>query len=396
MRICMVSDNYYPYIGGIAEHIHHLAVELRRRGHTVKILTTKVGGRMIDCLDKVPDEESVFRVGKGLVIRSNKSFARVPVAFRPAARVRRFFEEQRFDIIHLHGSLAPTLPLVALRVSRAVNVFTFHASHDKSIGYALGRSLLLPYFRAIHGKIAVSPAARDSAAKYFPGEYRIIPNGVDVDFFNPAVEPISELNNGRPKVLFLGRFEPRKGLKYLLMALPEIVREVPEVQLVVVGTGLLGYAYKGYLDKEVAGNVYWAGLVPGEDRPRYYRSCDVFCSPAIGYESFGIVLLEAMATGRPVVASDIVGYRSVMRDGEQGFLVPPRDPAALARAIVKLLKEPELRRRMGEAGRRRALDFSWSRIAEQVEGFYRELLHRYPVPRYRRVGEGSACWGCGK
>ena len=380
MRICMVSDNYYPYIGGIAEHIHHLSFELRRRGHFVKILTTKVGGKTLACLDRVPDEESVLRIGRGVVIRSNKSFARVPVAFRPMARVKRFFKEENFDVVHLHGSLAPTLPLVALRVSRAINVFTFHASHDKSIGYALCRSLLLPYFRAIHGLIAVSTAARDSTAKYFPGEYRIIPNGVDVDFFRPDVEPIPELNNGRPKVLFLGRFEPRKGLKYLLMALPEIVQEVPDAQLVVVGTGLFGYAYKSYLDKEVEGHVYWAGLVPGEERPRYYRSCDVFCSPAIGYESFGIVLLEAMATGRPVVASDITGYRTVMTSGREGFLVPPRDPKALAKAIVKILKEPGLASTMGRMGRERAKEFSWANVALKVEKFYAELIARYDRP----------------
>ncbi|MEO0020445.1 MAG: glycosyltransferase family 4 protein [candidate division WOR-3 bacterium] len=387
MRICMVSDNYYPYIGGIAEHIHHLSKELRRQGDIVKILTTRVGGKTLACLDRVPDEDQVMRIGRGLVIRSNKSFARVPIAFRPMARVKRFFEEEKFDVIHLHGSLAPTLPLVALRVSKSINVFTFHASHDKSIGYALCRSLLLPYFRAIHGLIAVSTAARDSTAKYFPGEYRIIPNGVDCDFFRPNVEPIPELDNGRPKILFLGRFEPRKGLKYLLMALPEIVREVPDVQLVVVGTGLFGYSYKDYLDKEVESHVHWAGLVPGEQRPRYYRTCDVFCSPAIGYESFGIVLLEAMATGRPVVASDITGYRTVITSGKEGFLVPPRDPSAIAKAIIKILKEPELAKRMGEMGRRRALEFSWQNVALKVKEFYEELIARYTVPRVHLTNE---------
>lgn len=383
MRICMVSDTYYPYIGGIAEHIYHLAVELRRHGDKVKILTTKFGGRTLACLSEVPDEDQVFRVGRGILIRSNKSFARVPVAIRPSARVKRFFEKEGFDVVHLHGSLAPTLPLVALRVSKAINVFTFHATHEKSVAYAFSRSLLLPYFRAIHGLVAVSPAARNSAAKYFPGNYRIIPNGVDVEFFSPNVPPIPELDNSRPKILFLGRFEPRKGLKYLLMALPEIVREIPDVQLVVVGTGLLGYAYKGYLAKEVEHHVHWAGLVPNEDRPRYYRSCDVFCSPAIGYESFGIVLLEAMATTRPVVASDITGYRAVLTSGEQGFLVPPRDPKAITQAIIKILKDKELARRMGEAGRKRALEFSWSNVVLQVKELYRELIAHYPVPYYR-------------
>jgi len=384
MRICMVSDTYYPYIGGIAEHIHHLASELRKRGHLVKILTTRFGGTTIECLDKVPDEEHVFRVGRALIIRSNKSFSRVPIAWRPVPRVRRFFEEQRFDIIHIHGSISPTLALVALRASRTINVITLHATHERSLGYGLLRPWLKPYFHAIHGLVAVSQAARDSAARYFPGPYRIIPNGIDTDFFRPDVSPLPELDDGRPKILFLGRFEPRKGLKYLLMAFPKVVREVPDVRLVVVGTGLFGYSYKGYLEKELRDRVHWAGLIPAEARPRYYASCDVFCSPAIGHESFGIVLLEALATAKPVVASDIDGYRSVVTNGTEGLLVAPRDTDGIAAALVRILKDKELSRTMGAAGRKRALEFSWQTIAAKVEALYEELLKSYPVPRLGR------------
>lgn len=384
MRICMVTDNYYPYIGGIAEHVHHLSVELRKRGHTVKILTSKFGGRTVECLQCVPDEEHIKRIGRGLVIRSNKSFSRIPLAIRPVARVRRYFKEQRFDIIHIHGSLAPTLPIVAINASRAVNVATFHAGHDASLGYALFRSELRSYFNALHGLIAVSETAKSSCDKYFAGDYRVIPNGIDLEFFRPDAEPMPELTEPRPRVLFVGRFEPRKGLKYLLMAMPEIVRQVPEVELVVVGTGLLGYSYKAYLDKEVQAHVRWAGLIPGEERPRYYASCDVYCSPALGNESFGIVLLEAMASGKPIIASDIPGYRSVLTDGEQGLLVQPRDVSGLARTIVRVVKDRELARRMGENGLRRALDFSWPVVAGRVEAVYKELLREYPTPRYGR------------
>jgi len=384
MRICMVSDNYYPYVGGVAEHIHHLAVELRRRGHEVKVLTTSFGGRSFECLNATPDEEHVRRIGRGIVVRSNKSFARVTIAIRPTVQARRFFQEQRFDVVHIHGALSPTLPLVTIQASRAVNVLTFHGNHGQSLWYALFKPFLRRYFYALHGLVAVSDAALRSCATYFPGPYRIIPNGIDTDFFRPDAAPIPALDNGRPKVLFMGRFEPRKGLKYLLMALPDIVREVPDVQLVAVGTGLFGYAYKGYMDKAYENNVFWAGLIPGEERPRYVAACDVFCSPAIGHESFGIVLLEALAGGKPVVASDIAGYRSVVTDGTQGRLVAPRDVKGIARAIVGLLKDPERRRRMGAAGRARALQFSWPRIAEQVERLYEELMARYPVPRYGR------------
>ncbi|MEO0085649.1 MAG: glycosyltransferase family 4 protein [candidate division WOR-3 bacterium] len=384
MRICMVSDNYYPYVGGVAEHIHHLAVELRRRGHIVKILTTNFGGRSFECLNSTPDEEHVKRVGRGIVFRSNKSFARATVGVRLTARARRFFNENRFDVIHIHGALSPTLPLVAIQASTALKVMTFHANHDQSLGYAFFKPLLRRYFYALHGLVAVSDAALRSCAKYFPGPYRIIPNGIDTDFFSPGAAPLPELDNGRPKILFMGRFEPRKGLKYLLMAMPDIVREVPDVQLVAVGTGIFGYAYKGYLDKSCEANVLWPGLIPGADRPRYVASCDVFCSPAIGHESFGIVLLEAMACARPVVASDIAGYRTVVADGVHGRLVPPRDVKAIAAAIVELLGNPARRRQLGEAGRQRALEFSWPRIAEQVERLYEELMSRYPVPRFGR------------
>jgi phosphatidylinositol alpha-mannosyltransferase len=384
MRICMVTDNYYPYIGGIAEHVHHLASELRKRGHTAKVLTAKVGGRIMECMASVPDEGHVMRIGTGLVVRSNHSFARVAIAWRPVAKIRKYFEQERFDVVHIHGSLAPTLPMAAIQASRTLNVMTFHAGHEQSVGYALFRSEFRPYFDAVQGWIAVSKTARESCAKYFPGPYRIIPNGIDLTFFRPDAGRAPGLEDDRPRILFVGRFEPRKGLKFLLMAMPDVVRQVPNVQLVVVGTGLLGYSYKSYLSRAVQQHVHWAGLVAADDRPRYYASCDVYCSPATGNESFGIVLLEAMATGKPVVASDIDGYRTVMTDGREGLMVPPCDPPALARAIVKILLDRAAARRYAANGLERAQLFSWPKLAERVEAYYEELAREYPVPRYGR------------
>ena len=381
----MVTDNYYPYIGGIPDHVHYLSTELRRRGHTVKVLTSSFGGKTVETLRDVPDEEHVFRVGRGLLIPTNKSFARVPTAWRPTHQVKKYFDRNRFDIVHIHGTLGPSLPIVSLRASRTVNVFTFHADFEKSLAYAVLKPLINPYFKMIHGLVAVSKRARDSTRRYFRGDYRIIPNAIDIDFFHPDAKPMPQLDNNRPKILFLGRFEPRKGLKYLLMAMPEIVRAVPDVQLVVVGAGLFGYSYKQYLDKGLSDHVHWAGLIPSEERPRYYASCDVYCSPAIGNESFGIVLLESMATGRPVVACNIDGYRQVMgTESNEGLLVEPRDVTGIAGAITSLLKDPDRRARMGKAGRAKARTYSWPRITARVESLYRELLDRYPRPRCGR------------
>ena len=380
----MVSDNFYPYVGGIAEHVHFLAAELRKRGHTVKVLTAHVGGRMMEYMASTPEEEHVKRIGTGWVIRSNRSFARVSVAWRPVAQIRKYFNAERFDVVHIHGSLAPTLPLAAIQASRTLNVVTFHAGHDQSLGYALFRSELRPYFNAVQGLIAVSETARVSCAKYFPGPYHIIPNGIDLTFFRPDAGRVPGTDDGRPRILFVGRFEPRKGLKHLLSAMPEIVRHIPTVELIVVGTGLLGYSYKSFLPPEVQQHVRWAGLVKNEERPLYYASCDVYCSPATGQESFGIVLLEAMATGKPVVASDIDGYRTVLTDGQEGLLVPPCDPPALARAIVKVLLDRDAARRYAANGLERARQYSWPKLAEQIEAYYAELAREYPIPRYGR------------
>jgi phosphatidyl-myo-inositol alpha-mannosyltransferase len=380
----MVSDNFYPYVGGIAEHVHFLAAELRRRGHVVKVLTANVGGRMMECMESTPEEVHVKRIGTGWVIRSNRSFARVSVGWRPVHKIRKYFNDERFDVVHIHGSLAPTLPIAAIQASRTLNVVTFHAGHDQSLGYALFRSQLRSYFDAVHGLIAVSETARLSCDKYFPGPYRIIPNGIDLTFFRPDAGRVAGMDDGRPRILFVGRFEPRKGLKHLLSAMPDIVKHVRNVELVVVGTGLLGYSYKSYLPPEVQQHVRWAGLVKNEDRPKYYASCDVYCSPATGQESFGIVLLEAMATRKPVVASDIDGYRSVMTNEREGLMVPPEDPPALAKAIVRVLTDREVARRFAANGYERAQEFSWTRLAERVESCYEELAREYPVPRYGR------------
>lgn len=376
MKICMVSDVYYPYVGGIPEHIFHLSQELRRLGHTVKILTSRFGGKTLETLPYCPDEDQVFRVGQGLIIRSNKSFARLPVGWRPMNKVKKFFSQEDFDIIHIHGSLAPTLPIIALRQSRAINLLTFHSDHSKSKGYLVFKPLLLPYFRKLHGRIAVSNAAKESSNRYFPGDYRIIPNGIDTETFNPQVQPLAQYENYSPKILFLGRLEPRKGFKYLLKALPLVKEKFPNLLLIVVGAGLFGYSYKEYVTEEVQANVHFVGLIENEARPAYYATCDVFCAPSIGYESFGIVLLEAMATGKPVVASDISGYRTILEEGREGLFAPPRDPQGIANALIKILSNRELQQKMGEAGRIKALKFSWKSIARQVEDYYQELLEK--------------------
>jgi phosphatidylinositol alpha-mannosyltransferase len=280
--------------------------------------------------------------------------------------------------------------LLVLRHSTSPNVGTFHAFGDSSTVYALSRPILRRFFDRMDGRIAVSHAALEYVSQYFAGDYEIIPNGVDVDRFGAEVPPIPSMRDGRPTLLFVGRFEEqRKGLRWLLQALAHIEPYFPDLRLVVAGSGdpdemaewlpLRDYSHRDRLVYRSAGSameVEFIGFVSAEDLPRYYQSCDVYCAPSTGGESFGVVLLEAMAAGVPVVASRIQGYAGVLTHGREGFLAEPKDPAALAVAIVRLLSDRDLRARMAEAGRRTANGYDWPVVAGRVLAYYEKVIAR--------------------
>lgn len=375
MRILMVSDVYFPHIGGIPVHIYNLSSELKKLGHEVKVLTTNYSTKILDGFKYLPNEEDVYRVGRAVVIRSNKSWASVCFGFHLGQKIKEILSSD-FDIIHIHGSLAPTLPILVLRHSRAKNLITLHSYYRRSKAYTLFRPFLLPYFKKLDGIIGVSQAAVEATRRYFPGDYCVIPNAIDPNQFLPELPPLPQFINYSPRVLFVGRFEPKKGLKYLLQALPLIKKYFPKCLLMVVGAGVFGYSYKEYIDESVRDNVVFLGVVNPQDIPSYYATCDVFCAPSVDCESFGIIILEAMACGKPVVASNIPGYQEVVEDGVDGFLVEPRSPMAIAEGILKIFRDEEIRRRMGEAGRRKALTYSWQEIGKKVEKFYQKILNR--------------------
>src|SRR3990170_435693 len=235
--------------------------------------------------------------------------------------------------------------------------------------------MLKRFAKRLHRRIAVSAAARHFIQRYFPGEYKVIPNGVDLKQFEGA-PPFARWRDGIPNPLFLGRFESRKGLMYLLRAYYHLRLEGLGCRLLVVGSGpQLGEARR-YIESRRLGGVELLGRLSEHDKARAFATADIYASPATGQESFGIVLLEAMASGVPVVCSDIHGYKGVVRRNEQAILVPPRDVEALAAALGTLVRDPLLRARMGEAGRRRAAQFGWEAITAKVEEYYRFVVRR--------------------
>jgi phosphatidylinositol alpha-mannosyltransferase len=386
VRIALVSPYDYPYPGGVTNHVLHLYREFTALGHDVRIMAPS-SNRNLE-----REEADVYRIGNVRRVPANGSIARITLSFRLARRVREVLSTEQFDVIHAHEPLMPSLPPTVLRYSDALNIGTFHAYRGSYYGYFYGRPVLRRVFSNLDGRIAVSRAAKRFVRQYFMAPYKVIPNGVQIERFDPArVEPLPELQDGRPNILFVGRPEKRKGVGFLLRAYPRIKNAFPDARFIIVGAGDWDTSpYRVYIERQGMRDIEIIGRVSDEMLPRYHRSADVFCSPAVQGESFGIVLLEAMAAGLPVVASDLEGYSQVLTDDREGYLVPPRNAEALADAVCAILQDPELALRMSMAGRETAALYSWVRVADQILDFYiktgTRALPPYPASVYAPSG----------
>jgi len=364
----MVTQSYYPRLGGVTEHVHNLSEGLRALGHQVEIITSGPAGQ---------HETSTTRIGRNTVFPKNGALVNVTLGLGLARRLRQEFLTNGFDLIHIQCPLEPTLPLAALTACGSVPqpvVGTFHTAASGSAVYDVFSTLLARRAARLDARIAVSPTAREFALKYFPGEYTVIPNGVAYQRFASCRERVADLVDGTINFLFVGRLDVRKQVPWLISAFRKVHARNPRTRLVIVGKGLTEPLCRLAARGPAAGSIVFEGTVYPQDLPRYYNSADVFCSVPSGSESFGLVLLEAMAAGRPVIATDIKGYRDVVTDGAEGTLVPPGDTDALVRAMERLAGDATLREAMGTLGRSKAGAFDWMGIARRVELLYTGLV----------------------
>ncbi|MGZ3627205.1 MAG: glycosyltransferase family 4 protein [Ktedonobacteraceae bacterium] len=374
MKIGLVSPYDWSYPGGVRDHVWHLANEFIAKGHDVRIMAPASGpkGRLT--------EKYILKMGWTTPIPINGSIARIMLDPSIALRVRRVLQREHFDIIHVHEPLVPGLSQTVLRCSNTVTVGTFHASSypgiysTSNLAYASTYPFLRPMFRRLSGCIAVSTTALQFVSRYFPAEYRVIPNGVNLDRFSPQVTLLPQFMDSKQNILFVGRFEKRKGAKYLLRAIPIIRERFPNTRFIFVGEGRLRRGFQQFVERQGWKDVVFSGYVSESDLPHYFASADIFCSPATGGESLGIVLLEAMASGLPIVASNISGYATVVSHGNDGLLTTPRNSEELAVAIGHLLGYEQLRQKFINAGLQKARDYAWSRVSESIMEFYCELL----------------------
>ena len=361
MKIAIVCPYAWDRDGGVQSHVRSLACTLRDRNHDVTVLAP---------YRSRPPEEApgARRVAKAFGVPANGSIA--PVAFGPvaAAATRKALSAIEPEVIHLHEPLIPSLSLLALWNAPAPAIGTFHAAAEESLGYRVASPVLQRAARKLAIRTAVSDAARALISRYVPGEYVLTPNGVDTRRFASA-EPL--LGDGPKKVLFLSRIERRKGLEVLIQAMTRL-RDL-DVELIVGGSGPEERAARS-LAERLQVPARFLGRVSDEDVPRLYRSADVYCAPGLGGESFGIVLVEAMAACAPVVCSDLPGFRAVA--GGAAELVPPGEAGPLADALRRVLTDARRAEHMKKMSTRLASAYDWSRLVVGVEALYERAAGR--------------------
>jgi phosphatidylinositol alpha-mannosyltransferase len=390
MKIAQVCPYAWHTRGGVQTHVASLTTHLRARGHHVLVVAPGERGEAAPA-----EDEHLHLTGSYTRVPFNGSVA--PIALQPRAwlQVRRVLRRFDPDVIHVHEPRAPSLALAALLFARAPVVATFHAYYPPSINAALYDGIAFvvrPLGRDIAVKLAVSRSAAACAAPWVYGGVQIVPNGVDLARFTAAA-PMA-LPRGR-KLLFLNRLDRRKGIEVAFRAFSALAVRHSDLQLVIAGDGPCRGALRE-LPASVSGRVTMLGDVPADRLPSVYAAADLFLAPAYGHESFGIVLLEAMAAGLPIVASDIPGYREVLRHGESAWLVPPRDVQAVVEAVTRVLASRRLSARLAAGGRRRVSSFAWDVVVTDLERCYARAVREGRWARPAPVPAGSSAREVGR
>jgi len=378
MRVALITFHTFSQPGGVKRHILGLQKEFKKRGIYSKVIIPRRKREEYYGRD-------VILLGTSLPVIAGGTQTEVDINFNPWA-IERVLKKEKFDVLHFHNFTLPSAWQILER-SQALNILTIHANIERlkkipGLGIFLYLCKILTQWK-IDGVIGVAPLNLQ-LAKGFKGPKAVIPNGMDLEEFNPKIPKIKKFSNDKINILFVGRIEERKGLIYLLKAYQILEKKFSNLRSIIVGEGPLKKDCQKYVKENNLKEVYFEGRITGKNLVSYYTSCDIFCSPAIFGESFGLVLLEAMAGGKPVVAFANTGYKQFLQDkkGER-FLAKNRNYRDLAEKLEILIKNKKLRKEMGQWGLKEAQNYSWPKIADQVLAFY-ELSRKNKEKQKRR------------
>jgi len=367
MKILHVCPEGFSCFGGIQTHILNLSEFQKKQGHDVSVLTLKDKG------NKRRNGYPSFEIGRPIPINVNGSITRINFGLISFPKVKSLLEDKSVapDILHIHNPFAPRLAWQALKYSKAVNIATFHLFGDFSIIQDLYLKFSTSVFcDKLHGRIAVSDTAGKMVRKYIKDPFTVIPNGVNVEKFEDA-KPLEKYRDGKINILFVGRFNKRKGVEFLVKAFDNVVQKEKNVRLMLVGKGDLSILQTGKREK-----VLTFPNVSDDDLPRYYKTADIFCAPSYFGESFGIILLEAMAAGLPVIAGCNEGYKELLDKTKAGILLDPRDIDYFAEVLLDLINDSEKRKKMREVAQEAVRPYDWENVAKRIEEFYIEIIKK--------------------
>lgn len=369
MKLAIITEFYYPHLGGITEHVHNLAKAAAKKGFDVTVVTSNIDD------NAMPSDNNykVKRFGKSSLMFGNGSFFRFNSSINLGKQLEEYFRDQKFDVINIHQPIYPWLSFLALKHANCYVIGTFHSYFTGSnfIAYAL-KGMLKKIFNKIDGSITVSNACGDSLKKYVNYNNKVIPNGVDINFFNPNVEKIAKFDDGTKNLFFIGRFDPRTGLCAIIKMFPQIKKKYKNVRLIIAGTGPLDSYYRQLAKRYGAINdVHFIGPIRDE-RPNYYKTASIVLVPEV-LASFGITLLEAMACGRPIVTFNIPGHDEFMTKND-GYMVDFKDYEGFKNAIIDLLNNEEKANIFGENAFKTAQNYSWEKVSDKIINFIEETI----------------------
>lgn len=362
MKIGIVNPYSWDVPGGVGFHIRDLALKLRSRGHDVRVLTPSTS-------DDLP--EWITSAGASVSIPFNGSVANISIKPKALARTRRWLADNDFDVVHVHEPVVPSVSMAAAMLSSAPLVGTFHAALGRSVSRAIASAPMRLYMERIGVRIAVSEEARRTLIEHHGGDAVIIPNGVETASFRTA-QPLDQwvATDERPVIVFLGRLdEPRKGLGIFAGVIERVLEAIPGARFLIAGRGDapdIRAAVARFGD-----SVSFLGGISDEEKESLLAGASIYVAPQTGGESFGIVLVEAMAARTTVVASDIPAFRAVLEDGRAGALFDTGSSDSLASALVELLGDHERLDALADAGQRASAQYDWEVVADKVFEVYK-------------------------
>ncbi len=370
MKIGIVSEYFYPTLGGISENIYHFSLGLLNRGHDFRIITGKLAKpREID--ERVRDR--IIHVGYSTPVFFNGSCGCLTLGRNLTRRMKEVLDREKFDLLHLHSPLFPTLPPIANMQANAPVVGTFHTCIDGDIFYKIYTNRAKKLLGRMAGKIAVSKCCAEENMRFFPEHsFDVIPNGVDVNWWATGGRKIGKFDDGKINILFIGRPDTRNGLDTLIKAFASAHEVWPDLRLIIVGDGPLSFYFQRLVPEHLKNSVIFEGASLST-RPNYTATADIFCfTPTIA--SFGITVLEGMSAGKAMIVSDIEAFRALVKHDESALLVKPGDRTELTQAILRLAEDANLRKRLGKAAFKSAGQYDWDRVTEQHLKYYERIL----------------------